>query len=224
MILVLPWAQHLQIFNSRQIKNLSITSVKIRHIVADKGKGWISQNGWHKKAKHVKFSGKWTFLASSYAHVRAHFKGLEMFVFRRIWRALFSCNTGFVIRLLPYCQRYNCICISHTNKKEIDFNDHKLNVKGIPFTCMEQTKNDQQSRASVFFYPSSVRLSSMSLLFNLSLCLFFMCHVRLNINILESIFLTCHVMKFPKTLFTDFSLHDLTRLDKGIDMLALCPI
>lgn len=98
MILVLPWAQHLHIFNSRQIKNLSITSVKIRHIVADKGKGWISQNGWHKKAKHVKFSGKWTFLASSYAHVRAHFKGLEMFVFRRIWRALFSCNRRFEIR------------------------------------------------------------------------------------------------------------------------------
>ena len=30
-----------------------------------------------------------------------------MFVFRKIWRALFACNTRFEIRLLPYCRRNN---------------------------------------------------------------------------------------------------------------------
>ena len=29
-----------------------------------------------------------------------------MFVFRKIWRALFSCNTRFEIRPLPYYRRF----------------------------------------------------------------------------------------------------------------------
>ena len=33
----------------------------------------------------------------------------EMFVFRKIWRALFSCNTLFEIALLPHCRPYDVL-------------------------------------------------------------------------------------------------------------------
>ena len=56
----------------------------------------------YKKKKHAKFSEKRKFLTPWYTHVRIG--GQKMFVFRKIWRALFSCNTRFEIRpfaLLP---------------------------------------------------------------------------------------------------------------------------
>ena len=57
-----------------------------------------------RKTKHTKFSEKRTFLTPWYAHVRVRIRRQEMFVFRKIWRALFSCNARFEIRpfdLLP---------------------------------------------------------------------------------------------------------------------------
>ena len=51
-----------------------------------------SQSACFKKTKHGKFSEKLTFLTPWDAHVR-------MFVFRNIWRALFSWSTRFEIRL-----------------------------------------------------------------------------------------------------------------------------
>ena len=66
-----------------------------------------SQNGSSKKAKHVKFSEKQTFLtpwyARTYENVSRAYHG-EMFVFRKIWRGLLSCYLRFEIRpfaLLP---------------------------------------------------------------------------------------------------------------------------
>ena len=49
-----------------------------------------SQSGSNKKTKHVKFSEKQTFFTSGYVHVLVLIKGYEMFVFRKIWLALFS--------------------------------------------------------------------------------------------------------------------------------------
>ena len=96
-----------------------------------------SQNGCFKKTKHAKFSEKRTFLTPWYTigsilkrvfrenKARQIFRktsisdplicvsgGKKMFVFRKIWRALFSWNTRFEIRpfvLLPttYCINYN---------------------------------------------------------------------------------------------------------------------
>ena len=63
-----------------------------------------SQNGCFKKTRHVKFSEKRTFLIAWYVHVRVRVRGLEMFVFRKIWSVLFSWNTRFEIltfALLP---------------------------------------------------------------------------------------------------------------------------
>ena len=63
-----------------------------------------SQNGCFKKTKHAKFSEKRTFLTRWYAQVRVHIRGLEMYVFRKIWCALFSWNIRFEIHpfaLLP---------------------------------------------------------------------------------------------------------------------------
>ena len=53
-----------------------------------------------RKTKHTKFSEKRTFLTPWYAPVRVRIRRQEMFVFRKIWRALFSCNARFEIR--PY--------------------------------------------------------------------------------------------------------------------------
>ena len=60
--------------------------------VSNKAKGRISI-GCSKKTKHAKFSEKRTFLTPWYAHVRARIRRKEMFVFRKIGRALFSWNT-----------------------------------------------------------------------------------------------------------------------------------
>ena len=57
-------------------------------VVRQKGE---PENGCYKKAKHVKISEKRTFLTPWYADVC-------MFVFWKIWWALFSCNTRFEIR------------------------------------------------------------------------------------------------------------------------------
>ena len=70
-------------------------------VIKQKGE---SQNGCFKKTKLAKFSEERTFLTPWYAHVRLRIRGLEMFVFRKIWRALFSWNTRFEIlpsALLP---------------------------------------------------------------------------------------------------------------------------
>ena len=48
---------------------------------------------------------KTNILTPWYAHVRVSFRGEERFVFRKIWRALFSWNTRFGIRLSLYYRR-----------------------------------------------------------------------------------------------------------------------
>ena len=58
------------------------------------------QNGCFKKTKHAKFSEK----------RKCAYQGIKMFVFRKIWRALFSWNTHFEIRpfallLTIYCSK-----------------------------------------------------------------------------------------------------------------------
>ena len=63
--------------------------------IRQKGK---SQNGCFEKTKDAKFSEKRTFF---YPLIRIHVAvsgGKKMFVFRKIWRALFSWNTRFEIR------------------------------------------------------------------------------------------------------------------------------
>ena len=83
------------------IKLLWSTHYVTSSIIRQKGE---SQNGCLKKTEHAKFSEKRTFLTPWYAHVRVRIRGLELFVFRKIWRALFSSNTHFEIcpfALLP---------------------------------------------------------------------------------------------------------------------------
>ena len=59
-----------------------------------------SQNGCFKKTKHAKFSKKQIFLISWFALLPyLCVSGDKMFVFRKIWRALFSWNTRLEIRL-----------------------------------------------------------------------------------------------------------------------------
>ena len=75
--------------------------------VGNKAKGQ-SQNGGNKKARHAKFSEKRTFLI------------YEMFVSRKIWRALLSCYLRVMIcpfALLP--------TISYENKKALSVFYHK---------------------------------------------------------------------------------------------------
>ena len=70
-------------------------------VIRQKGE---SQNGGLKKTKYIKYSEKRTYLTTWYAHVRVGIMGYEMFIFRKIWCALFSWNTHFEIRpfaLLP---------------------------------------------------------------------------------------------------------------------------
>ena len=58
----------------------------------------------HIQTKARQISRKRTFLTLWYAQVRVRIRGLQMFVFRKIWRALFSWNTRYEIRpfaLLP---------------------------------------------------------------------------------------------------------------------------
>ena len=54
-----------------------------------------SQNGCFKKTKHARFSEKRTFLTPWYAYVRVRIRGQEMFVFRKIWRALIFLKQPF---------------------------------------------------------------------------------------------------------------------------------
>ena len=55
--------------------------------------------GCFKKTKHAKFCEKRTFLTLWYAHVLVRIRRWEIFVFRKIWRALFCFwNTRFKIR------------------------------------------------------------------------------------------------------------------------------
>ena len=70
-------------------------------VIRQKGE---SQKGCFKKTKHAKFWEKRTFLTTWYVHTYVRIRGLEMLVFRKIWRALFSSNTRFEIipfALLP---------------------------------------------------------------------------------------------------------------------------
>ena len=85
--------------------------------VGNKAEGWISKRVFQKKTKHVKFSKKRTFFTPWYArvclirtrfppwYVRVRIRGWKMFVFRKIWRALFSLVLRFA--LLHYYQRIN---------------------------------------------------------------------------------------------------------------------
>ena len=59
-------------------------------------------NGGNKKSKHAKFSVKRTFLIPWYAHVSVRIRGLEMFVFPKIWRALFPSYLRFEIRFFYF--------------------------------------------------------------------------------------------------------------------------
>ena len=68
-------------------------------VIRQKGE---SQNYYYKKTKRAQFSEKWTFLTTWYAPVRVRVSVYEIFVFRKILRALFSYNNRFEIRLLPY--------------------------------------------------------------------------------------------------------------------------
>ena len=50
------------------------------------------------------------FYTARYAYARVRIRGKEKFVFRKIWRAMFSCNTRFEVRpftllpaTLPFC-------------------------------------------------------------------------------------------------------------------------
>ena len=57
-----------------------------------------SQDRCYKKTKEPQFSQKRTFLTLWCARARVRIRGQEIFVFRKIWRDLFSCNTRFQIR------------------------------------------------------------------------------------------------------------------------------
>ena len=65
------------------------------------------QNGCYKKIKHVK--NEYSILPDTRTHVCVS-GGKKSFFFRKIWRALFSCNTRFEVRpftlllaTLPFC-------------------------------------------------------------------------------------------------------------------------
>ena len=80
-------------------------------VIRQKGK---SQNGCFKKTKHTKFSEKQIFPTPWYAHACVDIRGLDMFVFWKIWHALFSWNTCFEIRLfalLPPISSFNILLI-----------------------------------------------------------------------------------------------------------------
>ena len=82
---VVPGFWMTRIYNKNKNNHLSV--------ISQKGE---SQNGCFKKTKHATISKKPTFLTLWYARVRI--SGSEMFVFRKIWCAMFSWNTGFEIR------------------------------------------------------------------------------------------------------------------------------
>ena len=72
--------------------------VNISSVIRQKG---VSQNGCYKKTKRAKFSEKRTFLTPDTHTYMCLSGGQEMVVFRKIWRAVFSCNTRFEIRPFP---------------------------------------------------------------------------------------------------------------------------
>ena len=79
--------------------------VNISSAIRQKGE---SQNWCYKKTKHANFSEKQTFLSAWYAYVCVRIRRWKIFVFLKIWHALFSCNIRFEIHpfvLLPtiYC-------------------------------------------------------------------------------------------------------------------------
>ena len=78
--------------------------------VDNKAKGRISKRVLQEnKARHVFQKTKISYPYVSYARACAY-QGLEMFVLRKIWRALFSCNTRFEIRLFALLPTYSELC------------------------------------------------------------------------------------------------------------------
>ena len=81
------------------------------------------QNRYFKKTKHVKFSEKQTFVTHWYAHVR------------KIWRALFSWNTRFEIRLfvLIPTNRQDSEYVRYTTLREValQVNEYLLRDKRL---------------------------------------------------------------------------------------------
>ena len=79
-----------------------------------------SQNGDNKKTKHTKFSEKRTFLTSWYAHVRVSIRKQELFVFRKIWCALFACYLRFEIHPFALSPTNFCKTIHFWHKAYYD--------------------------------------------------------------------------------------------------------
>ena len=65
-----------------------------------------SQNGCFKKTKHVKFSGKRTFLTPWYAHVRVRIRGKKCSFFWKFDVFCFLETPVLRFALLPYYRRY----------------------------------------------------------------------------------------------------------------------
>ena len=108
-----------QILLSRQISKIKKTMTKLkrslfsyiseifplkhRRMVDNKAKGRISKRVLQEN-KTRQISEKLTFFNPWYIGSCVRIRGYEMFVFRKIWRVLFSCDTRFAIRrfaLLP---------------------------------------------------------------------------------------------------------------------------
>ena len=92
-----------------------------------------SQNRCFKKTKPVKFSVKRIFLNPWYAHVHVRIWEWEMFVFRKIWRALFSWNTRFEIRHFVLLLA-NCNVFSYCKSIKVILKFHSLFYNGTE-TC-----------------------------------------------------------------------------------------
>ena len=82
------WVRNLVQISMWKIKRVEHDILYYASVMRQMGE---SQNGYFKKTKHVKFFEKRTFLTPvTISNVRVRIWGLEMFFFRKIWRALFS--------------------------------------------------------------------------------------------------------------------------------------
>ena len=115
------------------------------------------QNRYFKKTKHVKFSEKQTFLTPWYAHVR------------KIWRALFSWNTRFEIRLFALLTTisFDGFVITFTSILAIglrhcrsNYNNFELSIKSQLQSLKSNIKNVNSIRSTKNFHSRQLHVQS----------------------------------------------------------------
>ena len=111
-------------------------------VIRQKGE---SQNSCYKKTKHIKFSEKRTFLTTWYAHVRVRIRELKMFVFLKIWRALFSWDSFWdspfcliTNELFEFVAKSSCFLISFNKTTTKNFEIQPNECFSFSFCNVEQ--------------------------------------------------------------------------------------